>query len=163
MCLLCHCHLLYKASNYKELFSSLTAEVLKRKVLGVAWTVECRVKCSVILAVHVDTMTQIDVRVAQSHLCLLLLRSILDESEVILAIVCDSTIKVRTHSHAPRLTCEQLQVNTQLRVWEDVFEERFVTHEELIYDNSDLYEVLLHIKYNQPARYAVQHLRLLLV
>ncbi len=139
-------HLLYKARDCKELFSSLTAEVLKSKVLGEARAVEGRVERTVILAIHVDSKPAVNVRVTLSHLDLLLLRRILDEGKVILAIVCDRTIKVRTHIHAPRLTCEQLQVNTQFRVWEDVFEKRFITLEEIVEEVSDFYEVLLHIK-----------------
>ena len=84
------------------------------------WAVERRIQRTVVFAVHVDALAQVNMRIALCHHQSLLLSVVLEKAEVVFAVTCDSTIKESTHRHTTLLTSNQLQVNIQMRVWIEV-------------------------------------------
>ena len=74
--------------------------------------------------VDIDATASKDDRIALNgfHLLQMLFFS---KDKFVFAASCDETVKVRTYRHASLLMCNQLQVNTQMRVWEEFFEKLF--------------------------------------
>ena len=95
---------LYKASNRHQLLGSLLAEIPERETSGKLRAVERGIQRAIVLTVHIDASSDVNMRVTLPDHHPLLLRAVLKESEVILAVTCDHTIKVRAHAHTPRLT-----------------------------------------------------------
>ena len=105
------------AANDAQLVGGSLAEVLEGEALRELRAVEGRVERTVFLAVHVDVLSFIHVRISLHHLLQFLLLVILHKGEVIFSIVRNSSIQILANSHAPWLLSHQLEVDTQFCVW----------------------------------------------
>ena len=102
--------LLYKARNFEEFRAGIEAEVAEGVAGRIARVVERRVERAVVLALHVDALAQVNVRVALLYH--LLLENVLHGSEVVIAIAYEHTINGIVHGHTFWLASNELKLNT---------------------------------------------------
>lgn len=104
------------ASHSEQLLGCCEAEVLEGEVCRELRTVERWVMCAVGLAVDVDKIPLVHMRITMCGSLPLLFRDILDKEIVVVAVASDCTVKVVTYGDASRLTSEQLEVDARLGV-----------------------------------------------
>lgn len=105
------------SANDAQFVGGTLAEVLEGEALRELRAVEGRVERTVFLAVHVDVLSFIHVRISLHHLLQFLLLVILHKGEVVFFIVRNGSIQILANGHAPWLLSHQLEVDTQFCVW----------------------------------------------
>ena len=120
--------LTYDAGNTEQFFGSCEAEVLEGEVSRELRTVERGVRCSVGLAVDVDELSLVHMRIALCDDSTLLVRGILDKEIVLVAVASECAVKVVAYGDTSWLTGEQLEVDARLGVGVNCSMELAVSH-----------------------------------
>ena len=108
------------ARHLRELVGSPSAELSEGEPLVELRSAEGGVDRSVGLAVDVDVDALIYMWVALLHIVALLVGGVLDEEEVVVGIARDRPVEVAAKGDAPRLACEELEVDARLGVGVDL-------------------------------------------
>ena len=104
------------ARHLRELVGSPAAELSEGEPLVELRSAEGGVERSVGLAIDVDVASHVNVRVAHGEGPSHPVGVVLYEEEVVLGIACDGPVEIASDAEAPRLACEQLEVDARLGV-----------------------------------------------